>query len=771
MAPCDARDENREAGGERLTGLETRIHGLVQGVGFRPAVWRLASRYGLTGSVSNTGAGLRIEVWGTAASLAEFQRELRENPPPLARIERVIDRPLHGPPPRGDFIIQASGTEAPRTSVPPDAAICPDCLKETFDPAGRRHRYPFTHCTHCGPRFTVIHRLPYDREHTGMAGFPLCSACRTEYEDPSDRRFHAQATACPDCGPKVWLTPEDAIGDAAVKRCVRLLRQGKIIAVKGLGGFQLMADATRPEAVTALRARKHRPHKPLALMARDLAVVRRYARVDPEEERALASTAAPIVLLQGRGRTLPKSVAPGLALWGFVLPYTPLHHLLLETFDHPLVFTSGNVSGDPLCADNEEALERLTGIADAFLLHDRPIVHPCDDSVVCRMAGRMRILRRARGYAPAPVSLPPGFEQSNGILALGGELKNSFCLVRDGQAILSQYLGDLEQARSYGLYRRELAAYQDLFGFEPRCLAVDMHPEYLSTKLGRTRAAEKNLPLTEVQHHHAHLAACLAEHGHPQAAGPVLGLILDGLGYGGDGTFWGGELLWADYRTCRRLAHLKAVPLPGGGKAMIEPWRNLAAQLWQAGIPLEAFPGLRTKPLPALRKMLETGLGSPPASSCGRLFDAAAAAFDLRFDTQSYEGQAAAELERWAWQSDERSGYSFSIRRGETWIVDPSPLWPAVLADLAARVPKTIMARRFHLGLADAWCRVIGHFAERMKCPMVVLSGGVFQNRLLLETTTECLRDKGLRVWIPQQVPMNDGGLALGQAVIVAARG
>ncbi len=732
MAARDAQDESSSAGEGHLTGLEIRLHGLVQGVGFRPAVWRLARQYGLQGSVCNQEEGLRIQVWGTPAALAAWRRELLTNPPRLSRIDRVVERVLAGPPAVG-FAIEASSTGAPNTFVLPDVAVCPNCLAETLDPSQRRYRYPFTNCTQCGPRFSIIHRLPYDRGHTSLAGFALCRACRAEYENPADRRFHAQAIACPDCGPKVWLTPGEETEAFAIDRVVELLRRGKIIAVRGLGGFQLLVDATQPEAVAALRVRKRRPHKPLALMARDLAVVRRYCRLGPEESQALLSSAAPIVLLQAEGRELPETIAPGSDLLGFVLPYTPLHHLLLAHFDAPLVFTSGNLSGEPLCADPDEALERLAGIADAFLLHDRPIVHPCDDSVARLMAGRVRVLRRARGLAPAPIPLPPGFEECDGILALGGELKSSFALVRGGQAVLSQYLGDLEQARSLVRYRCELEAYQQLFGFDPRLLAVDLHPEYLASKLGHSWAAEAKLKLVQVQHHHAHLAACLLESGHPLAAGPVLGLILDGLGYGEDGTFWGGELLWADYCSYRRLACLKPIPLPGGGKAMVEPWRNLVAQLWRAGIPLEACAALQAKPLPALLRMLEAGIGSPLASSCGRLFDAVAAAMDVCFDTQSYEGQAAAELEHLAWQSRELSGYPFAVIQGDPWTLDPAPLWPALLADLAKGVPKEVVARRFHVGLADAWCELIFCFAGRLDCSTVALSGGVFQNRLVLE--------------------------------------
>lgn len=759
----------RLVGGASPTGLAICLHGLVQGVGVRPTVWRLARHFGLTGSVENCGAGVRICAFGEPENLACFREKLLTGLPPGARVERIDEQPLYETAP-AEFEIEASTPGVPAPFVLPDLASCAECCREVFSPGLRRYLYPFTSCTHCGPRFSIIQSLPYDRERTGLAEFTPCLVCFEEYQNPADRRFHAQTIACPRCGPKVWLVPGGFEGRAAITQAVQLLRQGKILAVKGLGGFQLLADATSKEAVTALRRRKHRPHKPLALMGRDLEVVRRYCALNPEEERALTSQAAPIALLDARGQSLLEAVAPGLDLLGLVLPYTPLHHLLLSDFEIPMVFTSGNASSDPLCADNDEAQARLSAIADAFLLHDYPIVHPCDDSVVRFLAGKMRVLRRGRGYVPAPIPLPPGFEGTEGILALGGELKSSFALVHQGQIVLSQYLGDLEQAACFARYQKELQSYLALFGFTPHRLAVDLHPEYLSTRLGRAWAEEKQLRLFAVQHHHAHLAAVLAEYGQPRAGKPVLGLILDGLGYGADRTFWGGELLFGDYRSCKRLACLRPTPLLGGNKAMVEPWRNLAAQLWQAGIPWERFPALRDKPLPLVRRLLESGLGSLPASSCGRLFDAVAAALGICFAAQTYEGQAAVELECLARRSDDAAGYPLAVIPGDPWLLDPAPMWPKLLADLAQGVPEAIIARRFHLGLVSAWCALIDRFAEALDCATVVLSGGVFQNRLLLETMVDALTRVGLAVWIPEQIPLNDGGLAVGQAVIAAAQ-
>ncbi len=604
------------------TGWVIRCHGLVQGVGFRPYVWRLANQLGVSGWVENKGAAVEIWVFGTTQGLGEFRHRLLTELPLGAQVVSLELEPPDEPPPAG-FAIRTSTTEAPAPFVLPDLAVCPACQAEIQDPKARRYRYPFTSCTQCGPRFSLIQRLPYDRERTSLAAFAPCPACLAEYRNPSDRRFHAQTIACPQCGPKVWVEPGGASGEAAIRQAVSWLRQGKILAVKGLSGFQLLADATCLQAVSRLRQRKRRPHKPLALMARDLEVVRCYCTLRLEEEQALASRVAPIVLLPAN--TYLPGVAPGLDLLSFVLPYTPLHCLLLAEFDTPLVFTSGNLSSDPLCADNAEAGERLAAVADGMVVHNCPIVHPCDDSLMRFAAGKMRVLRRARGLAPAPIPAPPGFEKVQGVLGLGGELKSSFALLAQGQIVLSQYLGDLETALGFARYQQELAGYLDLLEFTPRCLAVDMHPDYLATKLGRSMAKAQGLKLVAVQHHHAHFAAALAEYGHPRAGRAVLGLVLDGLGYGTDGTLWGGELLYGSYAGYRRLACLRPFPLLGGAKAVCEPWRNLVAQLSQAGMELTAFPALAGKPLEMIGKVLASGLW-PWTSSCGRLFDAVAAA-------------------------------------------------------------------------------------------------------------------------------------------------
>ncbi|WP_373507436.1 carbamoyltransferase HypF, partial [Thiocapsa sp.] len=597
----------------------------------------------------------------------------------LARIDAIERRPIADAreladlAQRHDFVILESAATAVHTGIVADAATCAACVAEIRDPADRRHRYPFTNCTHCGPRLSIVAGIPYDRARTSMAAFPMCLDCAAEYKDPADRRFHAQPNACPVCGPKVWL--QDAAGrlldptalgaEDAIAAASRLLAEGKILAIKGIGGFHLACDATNPDAVAELRRCKRRYAKPLALMARDLDVIRGYCRVTGRDAALLSGPAAPILLLDRVGsdgaerggdprQPLAPDVAPGQTTLGVMLPYSPIHHLLLADWDRPLVMTSGNLSEEPQCIDNADALGRLGQLADVLLLHDRAILNRVDDSVVRVMAGEPRLLRRARGYAPTPLPLPPGFEDAPPLLALGGELKNTFCLIRDGQAILSQHLGDLEDAKTAREYERTLALYLDLFQVVPEALAVDLHPDYRSSLIGRDRAARDGLPLIGVQHHHAHLASTLADNGWPLDAGPVLGILLDGLGYGSDGTLWGGEFLLGDYLDFERVAHLKPVAMPGGTRAILEPWRNLYAHLESAGgwaawrarfAGLEPIERLDAKPLGILNTLIARGLNAPLSSSAGRLFDAVAAALGVGGEVLTYEGQAAIALE------------------------------------------------------------------------------------------------------------------------------
>ena len=762
-----------------VTAARLRVRGQVQGVGFRPTVWRLARQLDLAGEVRNDGQGVLIEIQGPVDAVQSFAERLHAACPPLARIDAIEQSPLPCRPREG-FHIAASADTGADTPVTPDAAICPACLAEIRDPANRRYRHPFANCTHCGPRLSIVRAIPYDRAHTVMADFPMCDACRREYEDPADRRFHAQPIACPDCGPRLWF--QDQAGtdhQDALARAVELLRAGGILALKGVGGFHLMCDATSPEAVARLRERKRRPAKPLALMAPDIERIRARVPVSDAEAALLASPEAPIVLLDKGGCELPEALAPDQDCLGFMLPTSPLHALLLDALSGPVVATSGNVGGLPPCIDNDQALERLHGIADGFLLHDRPILNRVDDSLARLHRGQVRLLRRARGYAPAPLPLPPGLEDAPPLLAMGGELKNTFCLLHQEKLVLSQHIGDLENAETLDDYRHNLALFQRLFRHRPKAIAVDRHPDYLATKLGRERATAESLPLIEVQHHHAHLAACLAEHHRPLEAPPVLGIVLDGLGYGDDDRLWGGELLLADYRHSRRLGGLLPAPLPGGAQAMRQPWRNLIAQLrlafgdpWRKHAePLHEH--LESVPADALDRLLQRGLQSPPASSAGRLFDAVAAALGVAFEANRYEGEAAMRLETLARNTDAGHASPYALGCDETaagWAVDPRPLWPTLLRDLAEGRAPSLIAWRFHAGLGDAFAYIAVQAAQRHGVDQVVLSGGVLQNRLLSDRIADRLQVAGLEVLQPARIPANDGGLALGQAVVAAAQ-
>ena len=774
-----------------MGGETIRARGLVQGVGFRPTVWRLARACDLVGEVCNDAEGVLIRVWGDAVDRDRFCAELRAQCPPLGRIDALEREPLHRLPPEGPFRIVASGSGAVRTGVVPDAATCAACRDELQDPADRRYRYPFINCTHCGPRLTIVEGIPYDRVKTSMAVFTMCADCAREYEDPGDRRFHAQPNACPACGPQAWLEgPAGEVLDPgafgsvdAVAAVSGLLAAGAIVAIKGIGGFHLACDAANAEAVASLRRRKGRFAKPFALMARDLEVIRAYAAVSDREAEVLRSPPAPIVLLEAAGTAaLAAGVAPGQVSLGFMLPYSPLHQLLLADWDRPLVMTSGNRSEEPQCIDNAEAGERLGGLADYRLVHDRAIVNRADDSVVRVMDGVPRLLRRARGYAPAPLALPASLAAAPPILALGGELKCTICLVQEGQAVLSQHLGDLEDALTAREYERTITLYRELYRHAPRALAFDEHPGYRSTLLGREWAARDGLAAVPVQHHHAHIAAVLAEHQRPLAAGPVLGIALDGLGYGPDASLWGGELLVADYLDYRRVGWLMPVPMPGGTQAVREPWRNTFAQLhslfgWQAiqdeYSQLELVGWLEAQPLALARRMIAAGVNAPLTSSAGRLFDAVAAALGVCREGVAYEGQAAIELEALAYRVSNRvGGYPFDRVEGAegALILDPSPLWRALLHDLSVGRPRALIAARFHQGLAAALVGAAADRAGRLGLETAALSGGVFQNRTLFEAVAAGLRRLGLEVLSHRKVPANDGGLALGQAVVAAAR-
>ena len=792
--------EHKQRDPAKVVSLEVRVRGRVQGVGFRPTVWRLSRALGLCGEVFNDSEGVFIRLWGAEQQITIFLDRLRQEPPVLARIDSVECTEGRGNMPP-DFRIAPSVEGRAHTQIAPDAAICRACAAEILNSRERRANYPFTNCTHCGPRLTIVTEIPYDRANTTMAPFPMCAACEAEYTDPGDRRFHAEAIACGACGPRIALRRLDGhapdleklSGEECLATARRLIMSGAILALKGLGGYHLACDATNFDAVSRLRRLKRRDAKPFALMARDLGVVRDYCAVGEEEERLLISSAAPIVLLNTRGgKRLPPVVAPSLNALGFMLPTTPLHLLVMQGFAGPLVMTSGNLSDEPQAIDDNDARERLAAIASYALVHGRRIANRVDDSIVRVMAGRARVLRRARGYAPAPLRLPSGFESAPQLLAFGGELKAAFCLLKDGEATLSQHQGDLEDERTIDDYRKNLGLYARLFDHRPAAFVVDSHPDYVSSKFAREQGLATSAPLMEAQHHHAHVASCLAENGRPLDAPPVLGVVLDGLGFGDDGTIWGGEFLLADYRRYERLGALRPVAMPGGARAIREPWRNLYAHLtalmdWPEFArhfsQLDLCAELSKRPLSTLEAMMRSGVNSPMASSCGRLFDAVAAALDICPDRQAYEGETGARLEAIVDESELRNGdeahcYSFSLSlrspAGPQYL-EPATMWRALLDDLMTRAPPPIIAARFHKGLAAAIVAMTKQLAQKDSVrarlfDTVALSGGCFQNHILFAEVLRRLEQADFKVLTHAEVPTNDGGLALGQAAIGGAR-
>ncbi|ANT59518.1 carbamoyltransferase HypF [Salipiger sp. CCB-MM3] len=738
-----------------MSGRRIRVRGQVQGVGFRPFVWALARRFGVSGEVSNDAEGVLVLACG--GDLERFMAALRDEAPPLARVDTIEVSDWSG---RAEgFVIAASGAAGAETRVAPDAATCKDCVAEIFG-TGRRQGYAFTNCTNCGPRYTILQGLPYDRAQTTMAGFALCDACRAEYEDPGDRRFHAQPVACPACGPRLSIERGGAevLGDG-VALAAKALLAGEILAVKGLGGFHLCCDATQAEAVARLRRRKRRPGKPLALMA-PLDVLERFAHPSAEEAALLQDPAAPIVLLPKLGESLPEALAPGQAQLGWMLPYTPLHHLLCAAVGRPLVMTSGNFSGEPQVIGNAEAREKLSSFADAFVMHDRQIARRLDDSVERITPQGPIVLRRARGRVPGTLPLPEGFADRQ-VVAYGGQMKAAICLVKNRAALLGHHLGELDEALTWEAFLQADRDYAALFDHRPEAAACDLHPEFRAS----LHARATGLPLIEVQHHHAHLAACLGENLWPLAGGRVAGIVLDGLGLGSDGTVWGGELLLGDYHGFERRGWLRPAPLPGGDAASREPWRNLVMRLDQAGLGAEAECLLPGRPLALLRQMAERGVNAPLSSSAGRLFDAFAAALGICAEGQSFEGEAAMRLEALAAAAPECGAYPFASDGG---VIDPAPLFAAWREDAAAGADPGVMARRFHAGLAEAFAAPARALVDRGEAAAVALSGGCFQNALLLDLTVRALGD--VPVLIHRKTPANDGGLALGQALVALAR-
>jgi hydrogenase maturation protein HypF len=736
-----------------------RVEGTVQGVGFRPYVHRLASELRLGGTVGNDERGVIVEVEGESADVEAFLARLAREAPPLAHVERVLvhDMPAIG---QGAFsIIPSARRGTPAALVVADAATCEDCLAELLDPDDRRYRYPFINCTNCGPRFTIVRDVPYDRPRTTMAEFGMCPACRAEYEDPADRRFHAQPNACPVCGPRARLRGQTPMSHDAVADAAALLRDGAIVAVKGIGGYHLACRADDEDAVAKLRSRKHREDRPFALMVAGPAAAGELVELGEAEAALLGSAARPIVLApRRRGARVADAVAPRVRELGVMLPYTPLHHLLLADAGCTLVMTSGNLSDEPIAHRDDDALERLAPIADAFLVHDRPIHTRTDDSVV--RAGAM--IRRSRGHVPAGTPLPIGAARH--VLACGAELKNTFCVAKGDRAWVGHHIGDLRNAQTLTAYREGIAHYERLFAVRPEIVAHDLHPDYLATAYALER---DDVELVGVQHHHAHLAACLAEHGE---TGLAVGAIYDGAGLGSDGTVWGGEILAGDLQRFTRVGSLLPVRLPGGDRAAREPWRMACSWLVAATGPDPArAPALNVDEAAwaAVAHMADTGFSAPLTTSMGRLFDAVAALCGVRMVT-TYEGQAAIELEAIA---DRSQCGIYEVPIDADGRLDARPMILDVLSDLSDGTPAAVVSARFHRSIAAATAAACADAAATCGTDLVVLGGGVFQNRLLLGDTTLRLRGLGLRVLAPRQLPANDGGISYGQAAIAAARG
>jgi hydrogenase maturation protein HypF len=760
-------------------GTRTKIlvRGIVQGVGFRPYVYTLARRGGLRGRVLNNETGVVIDLEGDNDAIDRFVTELEKIPPALSSIESVLrEDNLDARRPFDDFVIEASTANGhARLSIAPDTAVCDECVAELSDPDDRRYRYPFINCTNCGPRFTIIESVPYDRDRTTMREFEMCTACRTEYEDPLDRRFHAEPVACDECGPRLRLTDSGGADDNAgdiIRRAIELYDRGKIVAVKGLGGYHLSCDAANAAAVRNLRTRKFREDKPFAMMARSIGVIERYCEVSAAESDLLTSRERPIVLLAKKESvSLPAEIAPGVSTFGFMLPYTPLHHLLLNGRDEPLVMTSGNMSDEPIAYKDADAAERLNPIADYFLTNDRRINIRTDDSIVRTPKSAIRnprsaiVLRRSRGYAPVPVTTSVRFDRQ--ILACGAELKNTFCIARDNSAFLSHHIGDLENLETLLSFTEGIEHFRDLFDLEPDVIAYDLHPEYLSTKYAR--AHEGFETKIGIQHHHAHIASCLADN---DADGEVIGVAMDGLGFGTDGKLWGGEFFVADFLNTERVGHLDYVPMPGGAKAVTEPWRMAAVYLQRTfgdafvDLDLPFNRDLDRAGWKTLRSMIERRTNCPETSSMGRLFDAVSALLGLR-SSVNYEGQAAIALEHAAC-GRLGDGYAFDVDVDGT--IRTGPVIRKLVEDLLNGEQVQTISARFHLAVADLIATIAVDVRDTRNLDRVALSGGVFQNMLLLQAASTRLAEAGFTVLTHSRVPTNDGGISLGQAVVANAQ-
>ena len=749
------------------------VRGIVQGVGFRPFVYQLAAKYNLKGWVCNTSEDVKIEIQGESKDLERFLSELQGNAPPLARIEN-ISVTYHPPAGYKTFEIRPSIAEEGKYQlVSADIATCQACLREIFDPEDRRYHYPFTNCTNCGPRFTIIEDIPYDRPKTTMRSFKMCPECQAEYDSPLDRRFHAQPNACPRCGPRLELLDargNHLAGSDAMVVATRLLREEKIVAIKGLGGFLLACDATNEKAVGVLRQRKRRPFKPLAIMVADMNEARKHCYISEREEKLLTSPQSPVVLMRWRPEsTVCQLVAPNLKYLGVMLPYTPLHHILLREAGLPLVMTSGNISEEPIAKDNDEAIRRLSGIADYFLVHNRDIYARYDDSVTVVERDDVQLTRRARGYAPYPIHLTFKARQ---VLGCGAEMKNNFCLTKDNYAFVSQHIGDLENLETLEHFENTLALYKKLFRIEPEIVAYDLHPEYLSTKYALELASQFNdIKLVPVQHHHAHIVSCMVDN---KVEAQVIGVSLDGTGYGSDGHIWGGEFLVADYKGFKRIGHLEYLPLPGGDAATKKPYRIAVGYLLKLlgedsfSSELAFLKQIDAVEIEFIKRQIQAGLNSPLTSSMGRLFDAVSALIGIRGEID-YEGQAAVELEMIAYDDKGKAGkgYPYSIIEHDgVSIIHLKELLSAIVKDLYQGISKATISAKFHNTIAQTVCEMCQLIAERTGINQVALSGGVFQNRLLLRKVVSSLESASFSVLTHKQVPCNDGGISLGQAVI-----
>ncbi len=746
------------------------VNGIVQGVGFRPFIFQLAEKFNLKGEVANTSSGVSIHIEGPAENVASFEKELPEKSPPLAYIVDISSRTDDVRHLTEFAIVKSKGQTKMSTLISPDVAVCDDCLGEMLSPDDRRFRYPFINCTNCGPRYTIIDDIPYDRPKTSMRHFKMCSRCQAEYDAPTDRRFHAQPNACADCGPRVDLFDNRrqliCSREQAVKSAAELLKKGHILAIKGLGGYHLAADAANPEAVRRLRRRKLREEKPLAVMSYDLETVKGYAHLEPEEEVLLGSIQRPIVLLEKKKpNTISEEVAPRNKYFGVMLPYTPLHYLLLQHGFEALVMTSGNLSEEPIAIDNEDAFNRLAGIADYFLIHNRDIYLRSDDSIVRQASGARRFLRRSRGYVPIPVFLR---KKAPPILACGAELKNTVCVTKEDKAFLSQHIGDLENLPTYEFLKLTVVHLSRILDIQPEIIACDMHPDYLSTRYAADHQADHKI---RVQHHHAHIVSCMAEH---KLDGAVIGLSFDGTGYGTDGAIWGGEILIAREDDFERSAHLDYVPMPGSTAAIKEPWRMAVSYLHNAygaefdKLDLGVIKRIDSGKLTVVGEMIAKGVNSPMTSSLGRLFDAVAAICEIR-DQVNFEGQAAMELEMAA-LADTDGVYETGWDTDGVYRILTAPIIQGVVKDVCANRPVAEISSRFHRTLISLFTDLSVRIGKEQKLERVVLSGGVFQNTILLTGLSRALAEKGFQVFSHQQVPTNDGGISLGQAVVAAAK-